>query len=68
MQVQQQSQFKIWNWYAVLENVDVYVDISEARRSVRDKIETAVKMNIDFYGQTMFWRRILETNTYKEVD
>jgi hypothetical protein len=67
MQVQQQSQVKIWNWYAVLENVDVYVDVSEARRSVRDKSETSVKINIDFYGQIMLWRRILETNTSKEV-
>jgi len=48
VQVQQQSQVKIWNWYAVLENVDAYVDIGEAQRSVRDKIETSVKMNIAF--------------------
>lgn len=53
VQVHQQSKVKISNLFAVLEKVGAYVDISGARRSVGYKIETSVKMNIDFYGQTI---------------
>ena len=66
-EIQQQPQVKISNWFAVLEKVDACVDISGARRSVSDKMEASVEMNIGFYGQTVIWRRILETNTSKEV-
>jgi len=51
VQVQQQSQVKISNLFAILEKVGAHVDIRVARRSVSDKIETSVQMNIDFCGK-----------------